>query len=385
MSAANSLFEPGGVLTSQPRVRGGVRVSFRTRKEVGSYPVDFFASGPEKTPSPQPSPQGERASKAQTSPQEERASKAQTFPQGERESKAKGSPQGERGRSNCTLPLGEGSRPESPLPLGRGLGEGGFASPEAKQSAELAITRLYDCEEQDGYRIRFPKTGTPLEGVIINTGGGVAGGDRVTHSATLAGGASVLLTTQAAERIYRSTGRPSQIGVSLNLAQGAVLAWLPQETILYNNSRLNRRFDIDMAADASLLMAEIVVFGRREMGETVAGGHYADRWRVRRGGSLAFAENIDLAGDLGAAMNRPAIANGARIIATVLFVDERAEYQLELVRKTLAKAASRIAASAWNGLLCIRCLGHDLEAVREDVSRAICALRRQPMPRVWRT
>jgi hypothetical protein len=69
----------------------------------------------------------------------------------------------------------------------------------------------------------------------------------------------------------------------------------------------------------------------------------------------------------------------------VLFVDERAEYQLELVRKTLAKAASRIAASAWNGLLCIRCLGHDLEAVREDVSRAICALRRQPMPRVWRT
>jgi len=246
-------------------------------------------------------------------------------------------------------------------------------------------TYLYDCEERDGYKIRFPRGGHTLEGVIINTGGGVAGGDRVAHTATLSDSASVTLTTQAAERIHRSAQQPSHIGVALNLGHGADLAWLPQETILYDKAHLLRRFEIDMAPDASLLMAEITVFGRREMGEKIAHGHYEDRWRVRRGGTLVFAENIRFSGALDMALKQPAIGAGARIIATVLYAAPQAEDQRELVRKAIAAASSRIAVSAWNGLLCIRCLGNDLEAVRQDVSIAVSILRRQPMPRVWGT
>jgi urease accessory protein len=247
------------------------------------------------------------------------------------------------------------------------------------------LTALSDCEERDGYKIRFPRGGYGCEGVIINTGGGVAGGDRVTHAVTLEDGASATLTSQAAERIYRSQGSAAEIDVALALGEGASLAWIPQETILFSQASFMRRLEIDMAANATLLMAEITVFGRKEMGETITQGRYADRWRVRRGGTLAFAENIRFEGNLDAGLKSPAVGNGARVAATVLYVAPAAEDKLLAVRNAIDAATSRIAASAWNGLLCIRCLGPELEAVRRDISLAICALRQQPMPRVWWT
>jgi urease accessory protein len=247
------------------------------------------------------------------------------------------------------------------------------------------VAALSDCEERDGYRILFPKGSAGREGVIINTGGGVAGGDRVLHAVTLSENVSATLTTQAAERIYRSQGDPSQIEVLAALEGGASLSWLPQETILYAHANLVRRFEIDMAQSARLLMVEIVVFGRKEMGETISQGHYLDRWRVRRDGRLVFAESVRFEGDLDAALRKPAIGDGARITGTVLYAGEAASAKLEAVRRVLAGGASRIAASAWNGLLCIRCLGTDLETVRRELSRAIVTLRQEPMPRVWWT
>jgi urease accessory protein len=246
-------------------------------------------------------------------------------------------------------------------------------------------TALNDCEERDGYRIRFPKGGAGCEGVIINTGGGVAGGDRVRHAVSLSENASATLTTQAAERIYRSQGDLSQLDVLMKLENGTSLSWLPQETILYAQANLVRRFEIDMHPGARLLIVEIVVFGRKEMGETIGQGRYLDRWRVRRDGRLVFAENVRFEGDLDSALRSPAIGNGARITGTILYVAEAAAARLEAVRRALTGAASRIAASTWNGLLCIRCLGTDLDTVRRELSHAIVTLRQEPMPRVWWT
>ncbi|MGA7324715.1 MAG: urease accessory protein UreD [Rhodomicrobium sp.] len=266
---------------------------------------------------------------------------------------------------------------------------GGNLQPRVRGGLRLCFrdrnrqTHAASYEERDGYKIRFPRGGHGCEGVIINTGGGVAGGDLIAHAVTLEAGASATLTTPAAERIYRSNGDVSRIDISMGLQDGASLAWLPQETILFAEARLQRRFEIDMAPSASLLMAEITVFGRKEMGEAINQGSYIDRWHVRRDGCLVFAENVRFGGDLAAALKKPAIGNGARVMGTVLYVAASAESKLEPVRAVLTGAASRLAASAWNGLLCIRCLGDDLEAVRRDLSRALILLRQQPMPRVW--
>ena len=82
--------------------------------------------------------------------------------------------------------------------------------------------------------------------------------------------------------------------MKLKVGAGGTLAWLPQETILFDQVRLRRSIEVDLAPDASLLLAEGVVFGRSAMGETLAQGRFFDRWRVRRGGALVFAESLRL-------------------------------------------------------------------------------------------
>ncbi len=106
--------------------------------------------------------------------------------------------------------------------------------------------------------------------------------------------------------------------VTLEIGEGARLAWLPQETILFDRARLSRRIDVDLAESASLLMAEAVVFGRAAMGEAMSQGFFADRWRVRRAGKLVFADSARLDGAIAEKLGQPASAAGGIAIATVL-------------------------------------------------------------------
>ena len=99
---------------------------------------------------------------------------------------------------------------------------------------------------------------------------------------TVGEGARLVVGTAAAEKIYRSTGPDADMEVALAVRAGGQLAWLPQETILFDRARLSRRIEIDLAEGASLVMAEAVVFGRAAMGETMREGRFADRWRLRR-------------------------------------------------------------------------------------------------------
>ena len=136
--------------------------------------------------------------------------------------------------------------------------------------------------------------------MFVNTAGGIAGGDRFAVDIAAGEGTRLTLTTAAAEKIYRSNGPDL---AARHRAEGRstarTLHWLPQETILFDQARVERRFEIDLAEGASLLLAEIVVFGRAAMGERMLSGSFVDRWRLRRGGRLIFAETMRLDGDIG--------------------------------------------------------------------------------------
>src|SRR5215471_8601379 len=160
---------------------------------------------------------------------------------------------------------------------------------------EDGITRRCRLHESGSLRVRFPSPEDDgLSAVFVNTAGGVAGGDRFDIEIVAGEGARLTLTTAAAEKVYRAVGKPAELNIALRVAAGAHLAWLPQETILFDRARVARRIDIDLAEGASLLLCEIVVFGRAAMGETVQHGEFVDRWRVRRAGRLVFAENMRL-------------------------------------------------------------------------------------------
>src|SRR5580698_625424 len=183
------------------------------------------------------------------------------------------------------------------------------------------VTRRRHLHESGSLRVRFPSPEAEgLSAVFVNTAGGIAGGDRFDIDIATGEGARLTATTAAAEKIYRAQGAPAQLNIALKAAAGSHLAWLPQETILFDQARVNRRIDIDLAESASLLLCEIVVFGRAAMGEKMLAGSFVDRWRLRRGGRLVFAETVRLDGDIGEKLARPAVAKAGVAIGTALIV-----------------------------------------------------------------
>ena len=168
------------------------------------------------------------------------------------------------------------------------------------------VTRRRELHEAGSLRVRFPSPeDAGLSAVLVNTAGGIAGGDRFDIDIAATCDARLTVTTAAAEKIYRADGAPAELNVTLKAEGRSHLSWLPQETILFDRTRIHRRFEIDLAETASLLLCEIVVFGRLAMGERILTGEFVDRWRLRRGGRLVFAENIRLDGDIGSKLGKP--------------------------------------------------------------------------------
>jgi urease accessory protein len=257
-------------------------------------------------------------------------------------------------------------------------------------AGEGVQTRIRALAESGPSRLRFPRVGLVPEAVLINTAGGIACGDAFTVSLGLAPGSTLVFTTTAGEKIYRSDGPESRIDNRLTLGEGARLAWLPQESILFDQARLRRCFAADLAAGAELLAVEIVAFGRAARNEHITQGLFADAWRVRRAGRLVYADTALLEGPISDLLARSAIGGGARAAGTVLDVSPGAEARLEearlwLDRSGLAEAGIEAAASAWNGHLAVRALGPAVGPLREGLARFLTAYRGAPMPRVWQT
>jgi urease accessory protein len=274
-------------------------------------------------------------------------------------------------------------RPGAAQSLAAIRADAGIRAAFAQSAGRTAIESL---AERGGYRLKFPHTHTDwCEGVVVNTGGGVVGGDRVSTEVSAGPGTNVVLTTQSAERIYRSIGPCSELDVQLRIGPGGRLHWLPQETILFSGARLARRFDVELDESATLLMAETIVFGRAASGEEMSGGRLSDQWRVRRNGQLAFAEATRLDEISKAALSRPAVLAGARAVAIVLYASTDAEARLENVRSALEEAHAEVGASAWNGMLVMRAMGETSDSVRRDVKTVIEVLSGAALPRVWST
>ena len=245
------------------------------------------------------------------------------------------------------------------------------------------VTRRRHLHESGSLRVRFPSPEAEgLSAVFVNTAGGVAGGDRFGIEIATGAGSRLAVTTAAAEKIYRAEGPAAQLDISLKGEEGSHLAWLPQETILFDRARVSRRIDIDLADRASLLLCEIVVFGRAAMGERMLHGEFVDRWRLRRGGRLVFAENIRLDGDIGEKLSRPAIAKAGVAIGTALIVPGD-EALVERIRELTTSFGGEVGISCWNGFAMARFCAQDAARVRADMMAVLGRASTEALPRLW--
>jgi urease accessory protein len=248
--------------------------------------------------------------------------------------------------------------------------------------ARDGVTRRGALHESGSLRVRFPSPEDEgLSGVFVNTAGGVAGGDRFDVEISAADAARLTLTTAAAEKVYRAQGPAAELNIALKVGAGAHLSWLPQETILFDRARVHRRFDIALDEAASLLLCEIVVFGRTAMGERMEQGEFVDRWRLSRGGRLVFAETVRLDGNIGAKLARSAVAKGGAAIGTALIVPGD-EALIERIREASESFAGEVGISAWNGFAMARFCAQDAARLRADMM-AVLARTGAALPRLW--
>jgi urease accessory protein len=244
-------------------------------------------------------------------------------------------------------------------------------------------TRLDVFYQESAAKIRIPESyDGRMEAVLINTSGGLTGGDRIAWEVAAGENTSVTVTTQACERIYKSSGGEAHVVSRLSAASGAKLHWLPQETILFDQSALSRTLDVDLAEDAELIALEAVLIGRKAMGEIVRSGSFRDRWRIRRAGKLIHAEDVHFAGDIMNLLGSRASLSGNQAFATLLYVGERAEALLPKLRALLGDHLA--GASHWNGKLIVRLIASEGFELRKKLIPAISLLRNgAPAPKVW--
>lgn len=250
------------------------------------------------------------------------------------------------------------------------------------EDGRTRLSRLY----QDGCgKIRLPKDvrAAGLEAVLINTSGGLTGGDRMEWAAEAGPGARLTLTTQACEKVYRARDGVAAVRTALTVGEGARIDWLPQETILFDGGALSRRLEADLAPGARLLALEAVVLGRTAMAETVRVGALRDRWRVRCEGRLVFADDLRLDGPIADLAARAPLLAGARAFASLLLVDADAGRFLAPLRAALGPTGG---ASAFDGRLFARVTASDGFELRRALLPALAVLRDgAPLPRVWST
>jgi urease accessory protein len=249
--------------------------------------------------------------------------------------------------------------------------------------AQGGATRRAHLFEDGPLRVRFP--GAPAreaQAVIINTAGGIAGGD--THEIRVSAGerTALTVTSAAAEKVYRTLGPASEITASLAVAAGGSLAWMPQETILFDGAHLTRAIDVELAPDARLLLAEAVIFGRAAMQERVTQGQLVDRWRVRRAGQLIYADTMRLGDGITDQLALPAVAAGGIAVASVLLAPGD-DATVEAVRARGQDCRGEFGISAWNGIALARLCAPDGATLRHDLTLVLQTLRGTALPRLW--
>lgn len=257
-------------------------------------------------------------------------------------------------------------------------------------------TVLADLYQEGSAKARFPKVvdGGPPEAVLINLAGGVTGADRFRQRVDFGEATHGLVTTQAAEKIYRASGgsAPARITNSLTVGLASLAEWLPQETILFDGGRLQRRFAARLDPTARLIACEALIFGRTAMGETVESGAIRDEWRIHVGERLVFADALHLDGHIQNSLDRPATARGAKALATFLYVGADAERLLEPARAALAgygEDGRRAAVSRLGCVLHARFIAGDGGLLRSMLIPYIETIRAAAgslggLPKLWR-
>jgi urease accessory protein len=275
-----------------------------------------------------------------------------------------------------------GDDPSNPRAFGSGGGSVSDVDLERANGAGRIVftgsasgTRISEVYQKFPIGLMFPRIGDDLvtEAVIVNSSGGIAGGDRLEIEVVALDNASVAVTTQAAEKVYRALDRPARVGTKLRACGTAKLAWLPQETIVFNQARICRQTEIDLCSGAELIALEWLVLGRAARGEEVVSGYISDSWRIKMDGHLIWADGFRVSDEVFPQLHRKALLSNWKAVATLIYFGPGLDTRLRILREIAASLDCRCAATIVGAIIIVRVAA----AASSDLRRGLRSLLEQ--------
>ncbi len=237
----------------------------------------------------------------------------------------------------------------------------------------------------------YPEGDAVCHTIIVHPPGGIAGGDHLQIAAQLGANAKVLFTTPGATRWYRSTGAPASQVVNLHAAAGAVIEWLPQETIYFDRTHAQNSLDVQLEGDSAFIGWEIACLGRQRAGEAFEHGRVRLGMSIQVDGRKVFVERGQLTAQ-DALLASPLGFGGDKVFATLVACSPHCTPTLlGQCRDAAIPEGIRAGLTLIGNTLVGRALGNSSEQVRalftnwwKIIREPICGHAAVP-PRIWQT
>ena len=127
---------------------------------------------------------------------------------------------------------------------------------------------------------------------LVNTSGGLVGGDQVSMEATLAADCHVLVTTPSATRVYRTLDAPVEQKICLSVGPNARLEWVPEVTIPFAGSKLRQTIHVQLAGGATALVWDAMASGRVARDERWAFAMFENEIRITTASGASVVERF---------------------------------------------------------------------------------------------
>ncbi len=218
--------------------------------------------------------------------------------------------------------------------------------------------------------------------VLINTSGGITCNDSFYTKINL-NNSNASISTQAAEKIYAGIGDPATIDININI-KNANLYWLPKELILFDNSKLDRKININLSGKSNLIFCETSIFGRKAMSEKIENISFSDHWKISINSSLKHFEAINIKGSIKDNYKNNYTFADQSSLSTILIFGEiihQLETELSRIIKNIQNHYCEM--TKFDDKIIIRSLAGDNYDLKKTVNYIIKNIIHDKLPKSW--
>ena len=217
----------------------------------------------------------------------------------------------------------------------------------------------------------FYPEGAPCHIYLLHPPGGLVGGDQLSLNVNLDKQSHVLITTPGAAKFYRSAGPAAEQAQTFNVSNESLLEWMPQETIIFDQSNAAIITEINLELQSKFIGWEITCLGRAASGEKFTAGKLQQKLTLSINNKPAFIERALFQGksDLLSApwglANQPTV--GTMIVTPAdqqLVNNIREQVKAPLAKKTADGSHELFSVTLMDNVLVCRYLGPQAEAAK---------------------